>query len=446
MIKRRLCIIKLDSLIKMALFSLLIVTMSSCEDEMSKFEQQDPDRLFVTGPRTAEPDSEATYSVASGSVSWSVTGPATLSATSGEEVVVSFTGSGDVQISVSGGGLTGIADIAVSDITFEVGVSYALSGVVRDGSSDTVFFTFPRNLKAIPDFRQNGTNAADTSIFDVVDGIGQTPFSSTGEVVLTALSKYKGSNSVFYSIYTGGSDEGQIEALMQNISIVDNYGGASVDSLYFQLHQVDNVAPIVDMNNSGWDVAVANDDTDVALSITFNEAVRPIAKGEGGSGVITVDVAYSDLVGSVTDTLTATDDPAVWQLMLTVSGGSDGSLDVTVDPAQMIDLAGNVVTFPVGADVVSLNIDNTAAVAGGTASDFGNHILQIVTANGDDKWLVLESDPDVDAPTVGDFDDAMQGDDHVVVAPGDYDVYFINVDAAGNVSAIDGPNAVTIAE
>jgi hypothetical protein len=200
------------------------------------------------------------------------------------------------------------------------------------------------------------------------------------------------------------------------------------------------------MNNSGWDVGVANDDTDVALTITFNEAVRPIAKGEGGSGVITVDVAYSDLVGSVTDTLTATDDPAVWQLLRTVSGGSNGSLDVTVDPAQMIDLAGNVVTFPVGADVVSLNIDNTAAVAGGTPSDFGNHILQIVTANGDDKWLVLESDPDVDAPTVGDFDDAMQGDDHVVVAPGDYDVYFINVDAAGNVSAIDGPNAVTIAE
>jgi hypothetical protein len=190
---------------------------------------------------------------------------------------------------------------------------------------------------------------------------------------------------------------------------------------------------------------VANDGTDVTLTVTFNEAVRAIAKGEGGTGVVTVGLAYSDMSGAtVTDTLTATDDPSVWELVHTTNGTGDGLLNATIDPALIVDLAGNAISFPVGVGTLSVTIDNTAAVAGGTVVDLGDHILQIATDNGDDKWLVLESG--ADAPTVGDFDGASQGDDQIVVVPGDYDVYFIHVDAAGNVSAIDGPNAVTIAE
>ena len=467
MIKHRLNDVKRRGLMYLMGLSLLGVLIVSCDDDFNEWEQPGVDKLYVTGPRASWTDSTATYSVATGSVSWSITGPATLSATSGEEVTVTFNGTGDVQLTVSGTGLQGRADISVSSVSASFEISYGVSGVIGDGGSDNVIFTFPAPLKAAPTLYFLST--ADTSVMNYPEWAFRS--GGAGESTSLTLTSVGGDMSKFQATYNAGTGpaQGQIEARLDGVELIDAYGAGELDSVFVALHTIDIVAPIglggsLDTNGP------VKDSTEVTVTVEFNEAVRSAtADADGGYGSVFIDLSYSDGSGlAVTDTLKATDDPAIWSLMTTTNGEGDGTLDISVDLSQFVDLAGNALSAGGGTYNDAVVIDNTAATAGGTASSTDNSRIDVVVDNpgdnGGEVWIALQyvgiyNDDDeltgVEAPDApilaSQFDDGVKGSGSLVVETmvgSDeitmFDVYFIHTDEAGNVSAISGASTVDV--
>ena len=221
-----------------------------------------------------------------------------------------------------------------------------------------------------------------------------------------------------------------------------------MDSLgyaYVQLQEVDNIAPLVSVS---YDDELVNDSTVVTVTATFTE---PITSTEYLTDSVIL-ISFSGAgVQEETDTLQATADPLVYTYQYTVNG--EGSGEVMVDFEDVIDLAGNPVER-VENDPV-LVVDNTdPVITSGTAIDNGTHVLIEFTSTeaGTGMYLILEDGED--APTTAEeFMSAIGvASDEVALtagvsksrgvplATGEYDVYYLLMDEAGNYSDISSSN------
>lgn len=428
---------RLKAMLPMFALSLCVLLSTSCADDDAEPDSSalDAQRLSISGPTSAAPETTATYTIAGfeGSVTWDIeSGPATV-AGSGLEAVVTFSAVGDVMIHASGGGIDGYFAVSVSfdGLSYEVSYTTSQTGRVNSGGSDDIVFTFNKPLSATPSLRINGTNAGDTSTFVLVDGMGQAPFQSAGES-LTALAAVGGSDRIFSASYTGGTTSGQIELILSGVVATAEYGGDEIELDVFQSFVVENVKPIV---LSSWtNPSVAKDGTEVTVSFKFNEGVRP------SGAAITADISGGGVTAANDVALTqAEGDPTTWWLTFTTDGMGDGVASIDLDEASFVDLAGNAMTA-IAAPNASLTTDNTAPVAAGTAADLGDGIVSIATSG---VWLFLEDGSD--APTTyDDFADGGSGNANFVSAAGIYDVYFAEMDEAGNLN-LDGNGNLIIA-
>ncbi|MEO9804128.1 MAG: hypothetical protein ABJF04_12810 [Reichenbachiella sp.] len=410
------------------------LVMPSCkEDEATSFT-----RYYISGLHVADPGTTGTYTLGNmeGEFVWSIsnTDLAEIKSSSGTDVEVSFKRSGEVVLTVSDGSKTGTLDITVLSVdASDVNVTYSGTGILSNNSEDTVFMTFGAPLVAVPELTLNGINANDTSAFyRDKDNKAIAAFISSG-ATLSALKAYKNSSTVYYSIYKAGSSNGQPEARLGSVAISEIYGGDTANSLYIKLPLVDNVAPVGQTKLSE---KVANDNTKVSIRVTFNEAMRAV-KASIADTLVFVDISGGG-VKSITDTLWSTNDPAVWTMDYLTNGGGDGTLTVSI--GAIVDLAGN---SPVALPDATMQIDNTSPVALGSVSVLPNS--RAISIDTEGQWLVLATG--ADAPTVlSDFTSGGVGDTIFVAEPGIYDVYFISVDEAGNVSDIVSELGITVLE
>ncbi|UXP32683.1 hypothetical protein N6H18_01725 [Reichenbachiella agarivorans] len=423
MIKLRQKKFRLSGLTLFSLLSLVMLFLASCDEDNTV--EGDP-RLFIEGPTGALPETSATYDLQAdigGTTSWTVEGPAQILSSTTSTAEIQFLSVGDVTITATNGGLSGTYSVIVSSV--EAAVESSMNfGKAKNGATDTLFLSFSAPLASAPTVVMNGLNAADTSAFfrgDMDSAI--SPFVSGA--TLSSAASYKGSNMEYFAIFTGGTGNGQAEAIVKSATLSESYGGGTIENVYLLIQEVDNVAPIGSISFSQ---SAANDSTVVTITAQFNEAVR------AESNFIFIDISYADGSGvAVKDTLWATADAAVWALDYTVNGESDEdpSTNLNVSVSEVVDMAGNV---PTVLDDASLIIDNIAPIAAGTATD-SNPGTQVVTVMTSGEWLILKSGTEAPA-TLAEFGAGGSGNSTLVLDAGTYDVYFIEVDAAGNVSDI----------
>ncbi|MBU2915311.1 hypothetical protein [Reichenbachiella agariperforans] len=431
MIKLRQNKLRLSALTLFSLLSMTVLFMASCDEDNSV--EGDP-RLVIEGPTTALPESSATYDLQvdiGGTTTWTVEGPASLTSSTESVAELTFNSVGMVTITATNGSLEGIYYVNVNAVDAAVAASMKY-GKANNGGTDTLFLSFPAPLASAPSLAMNGLNPADTSaFFRTEDNKSMAPFVSPGSSLSAAMA-YKGSTMEYYALYTGGSGAGQAEAIVTSATVADNFGGSSIENVYLLIEEVDNVAPIGEIAFSS---PVAKDSATVTISAMFNEAVRPVTVNPGEMNYIFIDISYGDGSGLVVqDTLWATDDPSVWSLDYTVNGESTTDPNTTLDVSvsRVADLAGNI---PTVLEDASMLVDNVAPVATGMVQDVdpGTQVVEITTSG---QWLVREGGEP--APVfVAEFAAGGTGAATLVLDPGTYDVYFIEVDAAGNVSNIE---------
>lgn len=409
--------------------ALAVLVMFSCNDD----DASDPASYAIFGDREVSPLTTGTYTlhVSGVDATWtsSDTDVMTITSTDASTAVVSFLKSGTVRLTATDGVRVGVVDITVDDGGTDVTVTYAGTGSLKSGASDTVFFTFPAALTEVPSLIMN----EDTSGF--TSG-GVAAFVSSGSS-LTSLSSYNGSDEVFYAIYTAGSGDGQPEGLIESITLTDTYGGVTAENIYVELPVVDNTVPYAQI---AFSQEVANDSTSVTITVTFSENVIPDYSYSPDS-LIYINLSGGGVLDS-TYSLTATSDAKVWTLSYMTNGGGDGTLTASVDESSVTDYAGNEAYVP----SATMEIDNTApdpATAGEFSVEVTGSVVE-VTLSGDDtvQWLYQTSG--TDAPEVSDFDDASSEDDIFSLDEGTYDFYYIATDEAGNVSAVESVTGVVV--
>lgn len=417
---------------KISIFILSLIAavlFTACGDDDSTFDG--PFRLNIAGPSEVRPESTEEYTIGDftnpGSYTWTVSGPATINGSaSGNTISVTFGEVGDVVITVTNGTDNGTYTVEVADTEPAVEVELQGTGVLRNGMTDTVFFNFNAPIVDAPTFAMNTT---DSTQFN-----GGNPFVSG---TLGALEMYKSKADVYYALYTAGTGNGTPEALFQDIKSTTTYGEVNIDSAFVQLYRVDNTAPIADISYSD---DMVNDSTVVTVTVTFTEEVMfdftqatvdsAIYVSFDGAGVLTE-----------TDTLQPTDDPKVFTYEYTVNGEGNGTVDVTL--SNVVDLAGNPVALVNNDEFAVDNIAPTILIT--SAVDTGDYVeLSITSSEGGVASYMILGDGE-DAPTSADDfggglfsgDISATGSTELAVPSGEYDVYFIVTDNAGNVSAID---------
>ncbi|MEO9967286.1 MAG: hypothetical protein ABJF11_15920 [Reichenbachiella sp.] len=415
---------------------LIIVCLSiySCDDD----ESTSFTRYYIQGQQAVDPGDSGVYSLGNhdGNFEWTVNDDdlAEIISTTDKEVEVKFKMSGVVRIEVTDGSKNGYLDVTVnSSDASEITATYAGSGILHNATQDTVFLSFSAALATVPKLILNGLNVQDTSgFFTDDDHKAIAPFNSAGET-LSALKSYKSSESEYYAIYKAGAGNGQPEAKLTSVKIDETHGGDEVEDFYIKLPMVDNVRPIGKIELS---TTAANDDTEVTITVTFNEAMRAVLSSDQDT-LVFFDISGGGIT-SATDTLWETHDPMVWTSKFVTDGTGDGTLTVSI--GDIVDLGGN--TCSTLADA-TMEIDNTAPTASGSVAVLSDTQSVSITTEG--QWLMVAADTD-EPTSMADFASGGSGDKIMVVEPGEYDFYFIAVDAAGNESTIISQLGVVITE
>lgn len=403
---------------------------TGCEDEEEPFGS--PYDLMIVGRSEVVPETTHDYTLGNitnpESYNWTVSGPAEIvGASNGATVTVKFGEVGDVTISVSNGVDSGTKSVTVAET--EASVTARLrggSGVLRNGESDTVFFEFDAPVSEIGDF---GFNTEDSTAFNR----GAKPFvsGSLGDLVRIDARHY-------YAIYTAGTGNGTPEAKFENITSTAEYGSVNIDSAYVQLYRVDNIAPVADLTYSADYVKAGNT---VTATVTFSEEVMPVNPND-----TLMFATFSGVGISGRDTLMATNNPRVYTFDYTADEAGSGPVQIRLD--GIVDFAGNELAGRNNAN--KLVVDNANPTVMGTAVDSGSGatITIVSTEPGTGMYLILEEGKA--APTTPkDFMDAkgilrsvqLSGANSATVtqalAEGNYTVYFMAMDRAGNYSDIE---------
>lgn len=411
-----------------AVLLLLAGFFVACEKDTEPFEG--PYRLTMGGgPSTVAPGTTHAYTLGDvknpDTYTWSVEGPAEFDGSAtGATVSINFISVGEVVLNVTNGRDMRTRTITVAEIEPAVTAALNGTGVLRNTVSDTVFFTFDAPL------------AQDPTIEAVV---GDDAFSSgtLGDLVKVDAQNY-------YVIYTAGEGNGIPAIVLRDIVGNSDYGSITLDSAYVQLYRVDNLDPLADASYSQ---EAASEGAEVAVTVTFNEAV--MVEGDEEYMFITFSRSGQPVVR---DTLEATEDPLVYTADY-VAGAGDGN--VTVDLENVVDLAGNNVGIITNDD--ALEVDNTNPVVVGSAVDNGDDDFATInissTEAGTGMYLILK-DAETAPETVEEFMAATgvasgsrtlvnrSATVEVVLETGNYDVYFLAMDEAGNYSAITSTNLV----
>ncbi|AHM62439.1 hypothetical protein D770_20950 [Flammeovirgaceae bacterium 311] len=413
--------------IYIAFIFLLTAFAVSCEDyEMDEF--TGPYRLNLAGPEHVAPGDEEEYTIGDianpESYNWTVTGPATItSGTTGNTVTVAFQEQvGDVTLSVTNGRDSRDYHITVENVEPAVSTSYnpAGYGALMSGASDTVFFSFDAPLAKDPDLLMN-------------EDISEFMSGSLGELIKVDAQNY-------YAIYTAGEGNGTPQAMFRNIIAASTYGSDTLDSVMVQLYRVDNIAPVADVSYSE---QLVNDSTVVTVTVTFSEAVTFANRADSA-----LYVTFSGAgVETERDTLVqSSDDPLVYTYEYTVNGEGNGTVDVEFE--NIMDQAGNPLTI-VNYES-ELMVDNFRPVVLGTAMANGSSAIISISANeaATGMYLILDSEEDApeDAEAFMEMSGVASGSlelnaitpkrTTVGLTSGEYVVYFLAQDRAGNYSTI----------
>ncbi|UII34374.1 hypothetical protein LVD17_11195 [Fulvivirga ulvae] len=418
---------------RISIFILSLITavlFTACGDDDSTF--NGPFRLNIAGSSEVRPESTHEYTIGDftspDSYTWTVSGPATISGSAtGNTITVDFGEVGDAVITVTNGTDTGTFSVTVAETEPAVTVSYNGAGVLRSGEADTVFFKFAAPLAADPSFAMN---TSDSTQFN-----GGNPFVSGTLGPLVKMDE-----DSYYAIYTAGAGSGTPEALFQDIKSTPAYGGVNIDSAFVKLYRVDNTAPVATIDYS---TLLANDSTVVTITVTFSEMVMAADPATDSSLLISFD-------GSVTaaiDTLEATDDPLVYTYDYIVNGGGDGQVEVAI--TNIADLAGNT------SELLSykLIVDNTAPTVDWLIEPNTGYVdLYFAVIDGTFGspgigWYTIYPDGAAAPTSLDDFEkgiasgvEVIQANNFALVSlsldAGDYDVYLVVSDPAGNISTL----------
>lgn len=419
MIKLRQMKGRLGSLSKTILSSaLLLLFVVACEDDESG-QNNVGEVLYIDGPSGVTPESTQTFTAneAGGTISWTVTGNATLGTTDGLTAEVTFGEVGTATVSASGNGLEGIREITINGVDaglVEGGVAMSNSAV-NDGGSETVTFTFTAPLAAAPSIALTGDFTAGS---------------------ISALTAVAGSNMTqFMATVTGGSGNGQLNAAITGVTVADGYGGGTAD-LEVAIQAVDNVSPIGEFSVS---TGVGNAGTDVTFTVSLNEGARA-----NGANMV-VDVTGAGLDGATQVMLAATDDASVWSGTHTIAGTDEGALNAVLDVTTVVDVAGNSLTEWLTATNGSVTVDNTAPTTfslTATESPADSRLVNIVVtpeeAGSTVHWIWLPYNSQFTPESPADFDGEGAGDSKFVAGAGKYKLFYLEVDAAGNYDQTDG--------
>jgi len=418
---------------KISFLLLLLVAVfgfTACDDdEVEPFENAY--RLALGGPDVASPGTSQTYTVGNvvnpEAYTWSVEGPAQIvGAATGATVTVQFQSVGEAIITATNGTDTGRITVQVGNVEPAVTAALKNKGALRSGESDTVFFEFDAPFSTMPTL---ALNTADSTGFNQ----GEEPFVSGS---LGALTKGE-DDQHYYAIYTAGEGNGTPEAKFANIIATDAYGADTVQSAYVQLYRVDNIAPVADLTYSQ---QKASSGTVVTVTATFSEAVMPADPADS-----LLFITISNVGTSERDTLMATDNPQVYTFEYEVGEGN-GLVEVGLE--SIVDLAGNELA---GVNNTSaLVVDNTTPVITGTATDAGTAASIVVssTESGTGMYVVMNAgstkpaNPEAFIAANGVASGSVQltaGSAKTIaqaIAKGNYVVYFLAMDEAGNYSTI----------
>ncbi|WP_377469356.1 hypothetical protein [Pontibacter silvestris] len=431
---------------KITFLLLLFVTVlgfTACDDDDNE-PFFDPTRLAIGGPDEVAPGTNRNYTIGNitspETYTWSVEGPAQIvGSNTGATITVAFQSVGEAVITATNGTETGRLTVEVANVAPAVTATLDTTAMgqqkaLRNGESDTVFFEFDAPFRDIESF---GINTEDSTAFNQ----GTEPFTSGTLGELSQLD-----NGRYYAIYTAGPGNGTPEAKFANIIATSEYGSDTVETAYVQLYRVDNIAPVVDFTYSQ---PTANEGTVVTVTATFSEAVMPADPAD--------TLLFVTLSGAGTsaerDTLMATDNPLVYTFEYEVSEtATNGPVQIGIE--GVVDFAGNELAGVNNAS--DLVIDNTNPTVTGTATDAGNSASIAISSTeaGTGMYLIMRAG--ADAPTDADEFMAAQGVASRSVeltagtsktvtqalAAGNYVVYFMAMDAAGNYSGIESNNLI----
>ena len=420
MIKLRQMRGRLVGLSKLILSSaLLLLVVVACEDDESG-QNNVGTVLYIDGPSGVTPESTATFtaSEAGGTISWTVTGNATLGATDGLTAEVTFGAVGTATVSASGSGLTGTRAITINGIEAMLvedgGVTFSQPSV-NNGGSETVTFTFAAPLASTPTLALSGDFADSATIS-------------------SNLAQVAGSNMTkFIATITGEEGNGQLTGTVSGVTVSDVYGGATAD-LEVNLHKLDNTRPlgkfeIVD------DVSVLDSLSAITFSVTLNEGARAV----NDSMKLSLDYDAGSEGMDTLLLLSATDDPNVWSTTFVNTAGGDGSFSASLDQSTVIDLAGNLATWDPVTSVYFVTVDNTVPTAfalTATEDDIISRLMHInVTAEefgSTVHWIWLPYNSQFVPESPADFEGEGEGDDKFIAERGFFKLFYLEVDAAGN--------------
>ena len=296
----------------------------------------------------------------------------------------------------------------------------------KDGDSDSVVIIFDKPLKVLP-----------------------TLTATAGGGAFTTPTFYKGSKTTVISQYTAASGGGNGAAIFQITNAVaeDSHGGLTMDTTDVDdLIAIDNAAPIGAFTYNEEAVLYVQDSVPVVVTLTFNEviALESIPFTASGPGIPNVT---DKLVGS-TDEKEA---GKVFEYVYTPPAAGVTVVTFTVDETETPDLAGNEAAPVIGGD--KLTIDTESPVLSFTsATDAGSGKVDLAAQSSEDgevRYLILASGADapeasdlaVSFSTVGGF---IAEERLEFVEIGNYDVYFMAVDRAGNASVISAPVPLTV--
>lgn len=418
------------------LFLLLGTFIFACDDDDAVF--TGPSSLIVAGTHGVTPGDVEEYTLRDinnpESYTWAVEGPGEIVGSStGNTVTVEFHSVGEVILTVTNGEDNGKVVIGVNNVEPAVTTTLNGTGVLREGVADTVFFEFDSPLSKDPTISM----VTDSTEFNGGDPIVS---GTLGELIKVDAQNY-------YAIYTAGAEEGISEGFLPQLIATEIYGADTIDSVYVQLYEVDNTDPVANLSYSQ---LVVNDSTEVTVTATFSEPIN-YANLEDSAIYISFSGAG---VEAASDTLQPTDDPLVYTYQYVVNGEGSGTVDIDISNA--VDLAGNPLAVVNNAN--ELKVDNMAPLlAIVTASDDGDYatIQMVSNEDGEGMYLILEGGDD--APTT--TEEFMEVEESVssgsvelmanngkkvieLLATGDYDVYFLAQDEAGNYSQISSVNLV----
>ena len=414
----------MKNIFKIFLWISVAVILFSCDEEEENFTWRSGDELLIYGPEEVIPGEEVEYSVAGYDINktynWTVTGPATVQGdTEGEFLRLTFNSVGTVTVAVDNGANQGDLEIAVDEATPAVVAELAGTGVLRSGETETIILDFSTPLANTP-------NVA----FDT-DGFMSGALGPVTEV----------DESTYELTYTAGAGNGTPRIVVSDVVSTADYGSVEMEDDTVNIFRVDNTPPVADLSYSQNRV---NDGTEVTITAQFSE---PVTFEDPANSALYISFSGGG-VPVESDSLNPTDDPLVYTYTYTVNSTGDGTIDIDLE--NVVDYAGNPLAT-VNNDT-ELEVDNTApnpVVA--SASDEGDYAtISLTSLESGAGWYLVMADgatPPADSEEVVAGGGVSSGlmelsggtpeTTSIALATGDYNVYFVARDEAGNYSDIE---------